>query len=328
MVNKSQNKILDAVDLFELKYLKSNLEQVLKNCVDYKFIENLIITVLTKYEIIKNTKKFDNCKLINYVITQLNKNLQNNKLKIILQNLRIRDDKTDEELSVMDYIYRNKLFFLECDLVSIFWKNKVEFVCLNNKYLTYVFEHYNEILREKKEKEYEKLVVYQIIKSCNIIELTSDSENVIDNLIYMFRAIKKDEYQRYKAIYMSFEEYDKFYNINRQVNNVKYFMINVLFFTMLEKINYKSLYKLMKTIIYNRELLSYLRSVLREDPDTARKYKNINEIAKESIFISNEYQILLNHMIDVIFNFENTTTTVMRNNLKSSSYANIIKIKK
>lgn len=328
MIVKSQNKILDAIDLFELQYLKEHLGKNLRNCTNYKFIEDIIREVLTKYKIIKDTQKFDNCKLINYIITQLTKHVQNNKLKIILQNLRIKDDSTDEQLSVMDYIYRNKLFFFDCDLVSIFWKKKVVFTCLNNYYLTYVFEHYNKILQKRKEKEYEKLVVYQIIKSCNIIELSSDSQSVIDNLIYMFKVIKKEEYKKYKTIYINFEEYDKFYNINRQTKNIKYFMINVLFFTMLEKINYKSLYKLMKTIIYNRELLSYLRSVLREDQDAAIKYKNINEIAKESIFISNENQMLLNNMIDVIFNFENTTATIMKNNKRQSSCADIIKIKK
>lgn len=327
MFDKNQNKILEAIDLFNLKYLQLNLENILNDCIDIKFIENLITDVLIKYKTIKDTDKFDNCILLNYVITQLIKKIKNTKLKVILQNIRITDEETNKLLSIMDYVYQNKLFFLDCDLVSIFWKNKVELICLNNYYLTYVFNYYNKILKDKTDKEYEKLVVYQIIKSCNIIEVSSDSDNVINNLIYMFRVIKKEDYKKYKAIYMSFEDYDKFYNLNKQVKNIKYFMINILFFTMLEKINYKSLYNLMKTIIYNRELLSYLRTILREDTNTAIKYKNINEIAKESLFISSEHQMLLNNMIDIIFNFENNTTSIINKNSKSS-YANIIKIKK
>lgn len=321
----SQDKILNAVDLLQIEYIKSHLRQLLKKCTNYKFIEDLITEVLIKYNIIKNTEKFDNCELMNYVISELIKNIPNNKLKIIVQNIRICDNK-DKELSIMDYIYRKQLFFLDCDLVSIFWNNKVKFIALNNYYITYIFEHYNKLLKKKNENNYEKIVVYKIIKSCNIIELSADSNSVINNLIHMFKSIEKSDYNKYKAIYMSFDEYDKFYDIHVHTKNIKYFMINILFFTMLEKINFKSLHKLIKTIIYNRELLSYLRAVLRNDPNTAKKYKNINEIAKDSIFISSEHQILLNEMIGIIFNFENSTTTIMNNNLKTTSVPKIIKI--
>ena len=47
------------------------------------------------------------------------------------------------------------------------------------------------------------------------------------------------------------------------------------------------------------------------------KYKSINEESKQSIFISCEQQIVLNKMIDAIFNYDNTTTSVMNDNLKN-----------
>ena len=45
----------------------------------------------------------------------------------------------------------------------------------------------------------------------------------------MFKVIKKEDYHTYKTIYMSFEEYDNFYNINKSHENIKYFNIFIVF---------------------------------------------------------------------------------------------------
>lgn len=309
-------ELLKAISRMDMKYIRSNLSTLLKDSVNQLFIKNIIITTLNRYCEIKDSEQFDDCELLNYIIDRLNMYIEQKLLKNILQNTRIFEE--EDELSLMDYIYRHKLFFEKCDLVSIFWKNKVKFVNLNEYYLTYIFEHYSNLPQlDKNKKNDNKVVIYFIIKSCKIIELSAKPEDVINNLIYMFKVIKKADYKVYKTIYMSFDEYEKFYEINRNSKNIKYFMIQVLFFTMLEKVNYKSMDKLMKTIIHNKELLSYLRKVLREDPYKAQKYYNINEISKQSLFINSEHQIKLNKMIDTIFNSDSTTSSIIKNNVTS-----------
>lgn len=307
-------ELLKAISRIDMKYIRSNLSTLLKDSKDKLFIKNIIITTLKKYNEIKDGDHFDDCEILNYIIDRLNMYIKKELLTSVLQNIRMIEE--DEELSLMDYVYRHKLFFEKCDLISIFWKNKVKFVNLNEYYLTYIFEHYiKSSINDNKDDN--KVIIYYIIKSCKIIELSAKPEDVIHNLIYMFKVIKKADYKVYKTIYMSFDEYEKFYEINRNTKNIKYFMIQVLFFTMLEKVNYKSMDKLMKTIIHNKELLSYLRKVLREDPYKAQKYYNINEISKKSLFINSEHQIKLNKMIDTIFNSDSTTTSIIKNNVTS-----------
>jgi hypothetical protein len=282
------------------------LPKLLKGNINEEIIQGLIVKIIKNYNKNKNTDEYDNCVLLIYIIEQMNIYIKSEQLMRILNGIVIIKNETKENLSLLDYVYRNKLFFDECDLVTILWKNKVVLKGLNSYYLTFIFDHYSKC-NDKTDKD----VMYHLIKNCKIIELLSNTNCVIDNLIHMFNVINKEDYHTYKSIYMSFEEYDNFYIVNKSNDNIKYFMIDILFFTMLEKINYKSMHKLIKTMIYNRELLSYLRGVLRQDPTTVSKYKSINEIAKESVFINSEHQILLNKMIDIIFDFDTSTTTIM-----------------
>lgn len=285
------DKIIDAINLSQNDYVKKELKKVLSDGTDR--LPELIVAILKKYK----EGNYDNCDLLKHIIVKLKENIEGEKLKNILQNIRM------DGITILDYVYQNKLFFPECDLCVLFFKNKVGFTKIKNDYLKNVFEFHDDLFYINKIPNYSKMILYQIIKNCKIIETMTNAQCVIDNLIYMFHIIEKRDYTKYKNIYMSFENYDKFYKFNAKHKHIKYFMIQILFFTMLEKINYKSLHKLMKTIIYNRELLSYLRKVLREDKNIATKYNNINEIAKDSIFINDENQILLNDMIEIIFNF-------------------------
>lgn len=293
IMNNSQ--LLNAINNSQIDIIKKLLPKILVSDTTQEYIKNIIIATL------KNTKS--DTTILCYVIEQLNLNLNRDVLIHILSTTVI--NRESDKLSLLDYVFQNKLFFDECDLITLLWKNKVTFLAIDNNYLSYIYNNYSKI---KDEKE----VQYHIIKNCKIIELLSGTEVVINNLIYMFKVIGKDDYYKYKMIYMSFEEYDAFYKINKNNEHIKYFMINVLFLSMLEKINYKSLHKLLKTIIYNRELLSYLRQVLREDPEKTQKYKNINEIATESIFVNSEHQVLLTKMIGLIFDFNNSTTSLMK----------------
>lgn len=299
------NKLLSlSIHKLDSHNFSIQLNKVLTGTIINEIIQEIIVLTIKKYNNINNTIKYDNCTILCILIEQLNKYIEPAQLIYILNTIVII--KNDVKYSLLDYVYINKLFFDECDLITLLWKNKVPMLSLNNYYLTYIYEHY---MKTRSEQE----VLYHIIKNCKIIDLSSNTDYVINNLIYLFQAIKNTDYHKYKTIYMSFEHYDDFYKINQNCEHIKYFMINVLFFTMLEKINYKSMYNLMKTIIYNRELLSYLRKVLREDQTIIDKYRSINEIAKDSLFINSEHQILLNKMIDTIFNFDTSTTSIINN---------------
>lgn len=323
MNNEIIKKKIEEVDI---EFLKKHLGRLInKNDNKAKFIGEIIIYTLEKYNKIKNTKDFDDCELLLCIITIFVKNVNKDELKNILQNINLLNSTNNTKLSLLDYVYRKQLFFVECDLITLFLKNNLKIKIYNDFILSNIFCHYSNYFKKKSidEKNYHKLIVYQIIKSCNIIEVSFDSQSVINNLIYMYQKIDKNDYEKYKSIYMSFEEYDNFYKINKKQENIKFFMINILFFSMLERNNFKSLYKLMKTIIYNRELLSYLRIILKEDPDIITKYKKINEIAKESLFINSEHQMLLNNMIDVLFDFDNSTINLIKN----KSFSKIINLK-
>ena len=126
------------------------------------------VKILTKYKIIKDTKKFDNCKLINYVIGQLTKFIQNNKLKIILQNLRI---SRSGKFAVTNF---ESLYKYWQDVLSVTLLNKVFYKELSNWYFWAIqevrfpneplqiefdsFEKYDEALKEHKGKNVIRLL--------------------------------------------------------------------------------------------------------------------------------------------------------------------------
>jgi hypothetical protein len=279
-----------SIDLIDYNYLKQTFPDILKN-KEYNLVKKIIIQVLNKYNIIKETDKYDNCKLLNYIIIKINEILRPRRIRNILQTIIIDD------MTLLDYVYYNNLFFLECDLVTLLFKNNVKFNKLNNTYIINVFNHYNKLFENKDDKD--KLVTYQIIKSCSVIEKITNKDNVIDSLINLFTIIKKEDYDKYKCIYMNLPDYNIFYNKNKDNKDILYFMIDILFMTMLEKMQFNSMYYLMKTIINNRELLSYLRKYLN-NKKIVDKCKCMNNAAKESVFISSEHQIKLNKMIDII----------------------------
>ena len=53
------DKILDAINMMNIKYLKSNFPDFIKNANDPVIIKDIIIRLIKTYTVIKNTSKYD-----------------------------------------------------------------------------------------------------------------------------------------------------------------------------------------------------------------------------------------------------------------------------
>ena len=220
-----------------------------------------------------------------YIIKLIYKNVDKNKLLDILTDILI------DNLNLIDYIYYNKFFSNNHTIIHILFKKNRNLNLQQTYYLQNVYKFYKD----------KNIAVEQIIIHCQIIDAFADSTTVISNLIYMFKLIDKTEYSKYKVIYSSFENYDLFYQINKNIPHINYFIIDILFLSILNKLNYGIMYKLFKLIMSNRELIIYLHQKIKNNNDIIKKYKQISKNIEECIFIGNEEQIQLFEEFDKIF---------------------------
>jgi hypothetical protein len=272
---------LKAINNHDKQYFKDNIKIINNEPI----LKNIIIKLFTNYKKIINTYDFDDFAYMIYIIKLIYKIIDKNKLLDILSDILI------DNLNLIDYIYYNKFFSDNHNIIHILFKKNRNLNLQQIYYLQNIYEYFKG----------KNNVLDQIITNCHIIDAFADSTTVISNLIYMFKLIDKTEYNKYKIIYSSFDNYDLFYQINKNIPSINYFIIDILFLSVLDKLNYSIMHKLFKLILANKELIIYLQQKLKHNNNIVNKYKEISKNVDECIFISNEEQINLFKEFDKLF---------------------------